>query len=90
MKKIIIATIFLISGKCFAQVDTVYTKLPLKATQLNGKAVELSLPNATSTASGAISSPAEGLLVYVTNTDGTFTAKGWWGWDGAAWQKLNN
>ena len=47
-------------------------------------------PRMTATQAGAISSPAEGLLVYVTNTDGTFTAKGWWGWDGAAWQKLNN
>ena len=63
MKKIILATIFLISAKCFAQVDTVYTKLPLKATQLNGKAVELSLPNATSTASGAMSPEQVALLV---------------------------
>lgn len=47
-------------------------------------------PRMTATQAGAISSPAEGLIVYVTNTDGTFTAKGWWGWDGAAWQKLNN
>jgi hypothetical protein len=47
-------------------------------------------PRMTATQASAISSPAEGLLVYVTNTNGTFTAKGWWGWDGAAWQKLNN
>jgi hypothetical protein len=47
-------------------------------------------PRMTATQASAISSPAEGLLVYVTNTSGTFTAKGWWGYDGAAWQKLNN
>lgn len=47
-------------------------------------------PRMTATQASAISSPAEGLLVYVTDTNGTFTAKGWWGWDGAAWQKLNN
>jgi len=47
-------------------------------------------PRMTATQASAISSPAEGLLVYVTDTKGTFTAKGWWGWDGAAWQKLNN
>lgn len=47
-------------------------------------------PRMTATQASAISSPAEGLLVYVTNTNGTFLAKGWWGWDGAAWQKLNN
>ena len=46
-------------------------------------------PRMTATQGSAISSPAEGLLIYVTNTNGTFTAKGWWGYDGAAWQKLN-
>lgn len=44
----------------------------------------------TATQGSAISSPAEGLIIYVTDTNGTFTAKGWWGYDGAAWQKLNN
>jgi hypothetical protein len=47
-------------------------------------------PVMTATQGSAISSPAEGLIIYVTNTNGTFTAKGWWGWDGAAWLKLNN
>jgi hypothetical protein len=44
----------------------------------------------TATQASAIASPAEGLLLYVTDTNGTFTAKGWWGWSGAAWEKLNN
>jgi len=47
-------------------------------------------PRMTATQGSAISSPAEGLLIYVTDTNGTFTAKGWWGYDGSAWQKLNN
>lgn len=47
-------------------------------------------PRMTATQASAISSPAEGLMVYVTDTNGTFLAKGWWGYDGAAWQKLNN
>ena len=47
-------------------------------------------PRMTATQGSAISSPAEGLLIYVTNTNGTFTSKGWWGWSGAAWEKLNN
>lgn len=47
-------------------------------------------PRMTATQASAISSPAEGLMLYVTDTNGTFTTKGWWGWDGAAWQKLNN
>jgi hypothetical protein len=47
-------------------------------------------PRMTSTQASAISSPAEGLLVYVTDTNGTFTSKGWWGYNGSAWEKLNN
>ena len=47
-------------------------------------------PRMTATQGSAISSPAEGLLIYVTDTNGTFTAKGWWGYNGAAWEKLNN
>jgi hypothetical protein len=47
-------------------------------------------PRMTATQASAISTPAEGLLLYVTDTNGTFLAKGWWGWSGAAWQKLNN
>lgn len=47
-------------------------------------------PRMTATQGSAISSPAEGLLIYVTDTNGTFTSKGWWGYNGAAWEKLNN
>lgn len=47
-------------------------------------------PRMTAAQGSAISSPAEGLLIYVTDTDATFTSKGWWGWSGAGWEKLNN
>jgi len=47
-------------------------------------------PRMTSTQASAIASPAEGLLLYVTDTNGTFTSKGWWGYNGSAWEKLNN
>lgn len=47
-------------------------------------------PRMTSTQASAIASPAEGLLLYVTNTNATFTSKGWWGYSGSAWEKLNN
>lgn len=47
-------------------------------------------PKMTASQASSIASPAEGLLVYVTDTNGTFTAKGWWGYDGSGWQKLNN
>ena len=47
-------------------------------------------PRMTATQASAIASPAEGLMLYVTNTNGTFTVKGWWGWNGASWERLNN
>lgn len=47
-------------------------------------------PRMTATQASAITSPAEGLLIYVTTTNGTFTSKGWWGYNGTAWEKLNN
>lgn len=47
-------------------------------------------PVMSATQAEAISSPAEGLLVYSTNgTGSTITSKGWWGYDGSAWNKLN-
>jgi hypothetical protein len=47
-------------------------------------------PRMTATQASAISSPAKGLLLFVTDTDGTFTSVGWWGYNGATWEKLNN
>jgi hypothetical protein len=47
-------------------------------------------PRMTATQAEAIASPAEGLLLYANNGAGsTITSKGWWGYDGAAWVKLN-
>lgn len=38
----------------------------------------------------AVASPAEGLLFYSTDGSGvTITSKGWWGFDGTNWVKLN-
>jgi len=45
-------------------------------------------PVMTATQGSAISSPAEGLIIYVTNTNGTFLIKGWYGWNGTTWQLL--
>lgn len=47
-------------------------------------------PVMTATQGSAIASPATGLLIYVTDTNGTFTSTGWWGFNGATWEKLNN
>ena len=47
-------------------------------------------PRMTATQAEAISSPAEGLMIYSTDGSGsTITSKGWWGYDGSAWVKLN-
>jgi len=47
-------------------------------------------PRMTGTQAEAISSPAEGLMIYSTDGSGTtITSKGWWGYDGSAWVKLN-
>ena len=32
----------------------------------------------------------EGGFTYILDTNGTFTVKGWWGWNGASWERLNN
>jgi len=47
-------------------------------------------PVMTATQASAISSPAQGLMLFVTDTNGTFTSVGWWGYNGATWEKLNN
>jgi hypothetical protein len=47
-------------------------------------------PRMTATQASAISSPAQGLMLFVTDTNGTFTSVGWWGYNGSTWEKLNN
>jgi len=47
-------------------------------------------PRMTGAQVEAIASPAEGLLAYATNAGaGAVTSKGWWGYDGTTWVKLN-
>ncbi len=41
----------------------------------------------TATAASAIT-PAEGMIVFTSDTDGTFTAVGFWGYENGAWAKL--
>ena len=47
-------------------------------------------PRMTANGVLAISSPAEGLLAYATDANGGITSKGWWGYDGSSWIKINN
>lgn len=47
-------------------------------------------PRMTGVQVEAIASPAEGLMIYATDGSGvTITTKGWWGYDGVTWVKLN-
>lgn len=47
-------------------------------------------PRMTALQAEAIGSPTEGLMVYSTDGTGvTITSKGWWGFDGTNWVKLN-
>lgn len=47
-------------------------------------------PRMTGAQAEAITAPAEGLLVYATDGSGvTITSKGWWGYEGSTWNKLN-
>lgn len=47
-------------------------------------------PRMTGAQAEAIVSPAEGLLVYSTDGSGAvITTKGWWGYEGTTWVKLN-
>jgi len=45
------------------------------------------LPRMTATQGSAIT-PVNGLVIYVTNTNGTFTSVGFWGYENGAWIKL--
>ena len=45
----------------------------------------------TATQAEAISTPSEALFLYATDgSGGTITSKGWWGYDGAVWTKINS
>lgn len=44
-------------------------------------------PRMTATQASAIT-PVNGLMLYVTDTNGTFTAVGFWGYEAGAWVKL--
>lgn len=47
-------------------------------------------PRMTAAQASAIASPAQGLMLFVTTTNATFTVVGWWGWNGSGWGLLGN
>jgi hypothetical protein len=48
------------------------------------------MPRMRASEAEAISTPAEALLIYVNDTSDVFTSKGWYGYNGSSWEKLNN
>lgn len=72
------------------RVNTSSTKESSSVLQANSTTAGFLPPRMTATQAEAISSPAEGLMVYSTDGSGvTITSKGWWGYDGSNWVKLN-
>jgi len=46
-------------------------------------------PRMTGAQANAIATPAEGLMVYITDTiTAPFLVKGWWGYNGATWTQI--
>ena len=58
------------------------------ALEVNSTTRGILFPRMTSTQASAISSPADGLMIYVTDTNGTFTSIGFWGRENSVWIKL--
>ena len=50
--------------------------------------ISLAIPTMTSTQASAIATPKKSLMIYVTDTNGTFTSAGWWGYNGTIWKLI--
>jgi hypothetical protein len=48
------------------------------------------MPRMRASEAEAISTPVQGLLIYVNDTSDVFTSIGWYGYNGSSWEKLNN
>jgi hypothetical protein len=71
----------------FGSIGTINASAVLEATSTTKGFLP---PRMTGAQAEAIGTPAAGLLVYANNGNGTtITSTGWWGYDGAAWVKLN-
>lgn len=58
--------------------------------QMNSTTQGFLPPRMTGAQAEAIASPSEGLMIYSTDGSGTtILSKGWWGYDGTNWVKLN-
>lgn len=83
------AAIALMAGDFVMGNDTARTSAIM---DINSTTKGILIPRMTAVQAEAIVSPAEGLLVYVNSVStpgATITTKGWWGFDGTNWVKLN-
>lgn len=48
----------------------------------------LAIPTMRSAQASAIASPKKSLMLYVTDTNDTFTSAGWWGYNGTIWKLI--
>ena len=55
---------------------------------LSSTTMGLAIPTMTSAQASAIASPKKSLMIYVTDTNGTFTSAGWWGYNGTIWKLI--
>lgn len=84
------AKMFESGGRWIFQDSGTFTDIPSARLAVNSTTEGFLPPRMTSTQASAISSPAQGLMLFVTDTNGTFTAIGWYGFNGSSWEKLNN
>jgi len=75
----------------FAGVVSIGTTTPNSSAvlQVNSTTQGFLPPRMTGAQANVISSPAEGLMVYITDTiTSPFLIKGWWGYNGATWTQI--
>ena len=73
-------------GQAPEWIDSVYSGVTYSS--IKGKIVKTT--PMTATQASALTGQTEGDMIYVNGTNATFTTKGWWGWNGTAWKKLDN
>jgi hypothetical protein len=81
---------WILARNYFAGVVTIGTTTPNSSAILQTDSTTQGFlpPRMTGAQANAIATPAEGLMVYITNTTAPFLFKGWWGYNGATWTQI--
>ena len=84
---VVFSVIFLLSNKCFSQNIGIGTSTPhaSAALEIKDSTKGILIPRMTMVQRNAIANPAEGLMVYQTDS-----TKGFWYWDGGKWMEVSN